>query len=173
MSCISKILELKGDRDVLPVGSRFVIEGGGLYKDYEFLITFNLLGFRCGYVAIPPEHPIHKLEGYDIPIDAHGGITFNGISSMPLDLLGHSCEDKWIGFDCGHHNDIHDIETARKYFSNAGNEIEWGIFENMENRLRSCDKGLPKFMHRKKRSMAYIANECRGMINQLIEGGKF
>jgi hypothetical protein len=31
MSCITKLLEMKGDREILPIHSQAVIEGGGSY----------------------------------------------------------------------------------------------------------------------------------------------
>lgn len=65
MSCIPKILELKGTKEFLPIPSlnqqdkytTTVIEGGGNYKGYDYLITFRDMGFRCGYVALEPNHP--------------------------------------------------------------------------------------------------------------------
>ena len=130
MSCIPRILELKGDKEFLAVPTKteimrgVIIEDGGHYKGYDYLITFNDMGFRCGYVAISPDHPFYNknLTGYsdneeDFLIDVHGGITFFEKHSMAELLVKHPCEDKWIGFDCGHAGDLMDLETALKIFS--------------------------------------------------------
>ena len=63
-----------------PRNKGIVIEGGGLYRDYEFLITFTELGHRCGYVAINPNHPCYKknlVMSSDFDLSVHGGITFH------------------------------------------------------------------------------------------------
>jgi len=67
MSCIPKILELKGDKDhlhtmdhsKLPADCGNVIEGGGEYKGYHYLITFTGTAHRCGYVGIEEGHPLY------------------------------------------------------------------------------------------------------------------
>ena len=93
MSCITEILKMKSDKEVfVPDGEWIAVEGGGTYKDYEYLIVLNTNGHRCGYVAIPPEHPYsntpeeertfmggRKYKHYDydsLDIEAHGGLTF-------------------------------------------------------------------------------------------------
>lgn len=59
MSCITEILKVKGDKDFI-VSGEIAIEGGGTYKDYEYIITFTSSGHRCGYVAIPESHSLYK-----------------------------------------------------------------------------------------------------------------
>ncbi len=56
---------------------------------------------RCGYVRIPPEHPLHGKD-YEIPnVEVHGGLTF-----AEVEPCAH--EDGtgwWFGFDCAHYMD--------------------------------------------------------------------
>lgn len=78
MSCISKLLEMKGDKEFLPIDDHAVVEGGGHYKGYEFLITFVETGYRCGYVAIPPGIKYDSDKLY-----VHGRIT-NALFSYSL-----------------------------------------------------------------------------------------
>ena len=52
MSCITQLLEMKGDQPFLKADDSVVIEGGGVYKGYEYLIVFVSYGHRCGYVAL-------------------------------------------------------------------------------------------------------------------------
>jgi len=56
-------------------------------------------GALCGYVAIPPSHPLYEeADRAESELDAHGGITFTG----PFEPRGHW----WVGFDCGHYMDL-------------------------------------------------------------------
>lgn len=53
-------------------------------------------GYHCGYVSIPPIHPLFGIHYSDMEFDpdVHGGITYSG-----------DCGEKgtwWYGFDCHH-----------------------------------------------------------------------
>lgn len=52
-------------------------------------------GHLSGYVKIPDGCPI-KHGTYDVDVDVHGGITYNVKEDG----------EHWIGFDCGHCEDI-------------------------------------------------------------------
>jgi hypothetical protein len=66
-------------------------------------------GILCGYVAVSQNHPCcgigyHNLNS-DFDFDPHGGFTFS---------MYQIIEDKiiwWVGFDCGHSNDIIPLHT--------------------------------------------------------------
>lgn len=162
MTCINKILELKGDQEIFKV-ERIVIEGGGEYKGYEFLVTFTDMGFRCGYVAVPPTHPVHSFfnEDYNYPeLECHGGVTFFGKSHLAELLIENPCEDKWVGFDCGHCEDLTDLKTFDKYFPEAdkfqrdyvdGNSSKKSTIWPMEMRTKD-----------------YVIENCKRMIDELI-----
>lgn len=126
MSCITEILKLKGDKDVfIPDGEWIAVEGGGTYKDYEYIIVLNTSGHRCGYVAIPPEHPYsnkpreertsfgskkYKHWDYDsLDIDVHGGLTFMAPDHGLKDLLPVPCND--MG-SCGRTDKKWDFENS-------------------------------------------------------------
>lgn len=56
------------------------------------------LGSWCGYVAVPPEHPLYGVDYDDVQVEAHGGLTFS---------------EEWqrfglyvFGFDCAHSGDL-------------------------------------------------------------------
>jgi hypothetical protein len=80
----------------------------GTHLGYEFEVTSNRLGYRCGYVRVPAGHPWHG-KGYDdvepYP-EVHGGLTF---ADADMDC-GKGGEDSawWFGFDCAHHMDAPD-----------------------------------------------------------------
>lgn len=169
MSCITEILKLKGDKEFLPIERAdmtlgIVVEDGGIYKDYEYLVTFNDSGFRCGYVAISETHPIYNSEEEYPDYDVHGGVTFFDHGHIVEDILGHMCTDKWIGFDCGHCYDLNDWEQAKKYFKN--NEyISKKIIKIQEIRNHFEDKE-PRI---KNRTKEYVIEQCKHLIDQLIQ----
>jgi hypothetical protein len=175
MSCITEILNLKGDKDVLvdyddKNNPWVAVEGGGTYQGYEYLIVLNTLGHRCGYVAIPPKHPYANTpmekrefmgkvrEHYDydsLDINCHGGLTFMKPDHGLKALLSIPCTDLWIGFDCGHCYDASDYDAMEKYFGK----------EYKENKLRYCSRDEDNIV----RSFDYVEMECQSIIHQLIE----
>jgi hypothetical protein len=67
------------------------------------------LGFFCGYVGVPREHPAYGKNYNDVDVEVHGGLTYANPcdgeichvpeSGMPDDVW-------WLGFDCGHAGDL-------------------------------------------------------------------
>jgi len=58
-------------------------------------IRRNQRGHWCGYVWVPPGHPLHGKHYMNGQMpDVHGGVTFTD----SIDGVG----DWWIGFDCNH-----------------------------------------------------------------------
>lgn len=63
-------------------------------------------GNLCGYVAVPPGHPLHGANPFDINVGAaHGGVNYGAPCG------GHICHVPepgepdnvwWFGFDCAH-----------------------------------------------------------------------
>ncbi len=179
MSCIPKILELLGDKKYLaiPTNNRVVVETGGHYKGYDFLVTFNSMGFRCGYVAIDHTHPLYNkdLEGL---INVHGDVTFFDKSHIPTKLLKNSCDDKWIGFDCAQAGDLMDLEESKEFFEHDPEEIKSIEAFKKINDDRKSRMSLPfpelllersEMFHDKKRDKEYVISECRRIIEQLIK----
>jgi len=122
-------------------------ELSGKYKDYEYVIMFIPLGFRCGYVKLPEDNVYFGKSCENIPIDCHGGLTF------AASYLGHDTEDSWwIGFDCGHANDACDAKAYRAYY---GKEIA-GILQYYND---------PSSI----KSREFCEQECKNIIDQLIE----
>lgn len=82
-------------------------------------------GNWCGYVGLPPEHPLHGKDYKDVDAEVHGGITFadkcnpgedesQGICHTPA--AGEPDHVWWFGFDCAHAWDYspHDVMNAGK-----------------------------------------------------------
>lgn len=78
----------------------------------DCLIVRNRMNALCGYVGVPPDHPLHGLDYEDCPdVDVHGGLTFaaacdehategHGICHVPEP--GRPGDVWWLGFDCAH-----------------------------------------------------------------------
>lgn len=81
---------------------------------YPCLIRRGSLGAWCGYVAVPPGHPMHGKDYNDCPVEVHGGLTFAEFCSPSEDetAICHTPEPGepdnvfWFGFDCAHWRDL-------------------------------------------------------------------
>lgn len=84
--------------------------------DLDCLIKRNHSGALCGYVGVPPSHPLHGWDystAEDRGIEVHGGLTYaaacqedagdNAICHVPLP--GREANMWWFGFDCAHYMD--------------------------------------------------------------------
>lgn len=166
---------MKGKQEVLvPEGNWIAVEGGGMYRDYEYLIVLNTNGHRCGYVAIPSSHPYsntpeeersfmsgntYKHYDYDsLNISCHGGLTFMSPDHGLKDLLPVPCNDIWIGFDCGHCWDSCDVEAMGKYFG-----------QEMVEEKKSFISAMNSYREQTVKSFNYTEKECHSIIDQLIE----
>lgn len=74
----------------------------GEHAGFRWFVLHHEMGFRCGYVLVPPGHPWHGKDYFDIklPKGVHGGLTFGDID--PAD------NHHWFGFDCHHAGDAKD-----------------------------------------------------------------
>lgn len=115
------------------------------------LMARNRMGAWCGYVAVPPGHPYHG-KGYDdVPVDAHGELTYSD------SCFGHICHVPepgepddvwWLGFDCAH------------------------AFDLVPGMVRP---GIPlrSYMNNDVyRDVAYVRAEVEQLAAQLVEAGK-
>lgn len=124
----------------------------GVHLGYEWEITSNRMGYRCGYVRIPPGHPWHGKDYDDvIPYpDVHGGLTF----AQPDTDCGKGGDDNawWLGFDCAHYMDAPD--PLLPGFERSGYH---------EHLLSS---------HGTVRTTSYVAGECRRLAEQAAEAAR-
>jgi hypothetical protein len=56
-------------------------------------------GHRCGYVRVPPGHPMHGKRYDDVNVEIHGGLTFADLEPCTEHEDG---QGYWFGFDCAH-----------------------------------------------------------------------
>jgi len=128
-----------------PVSTRHpeLLLAKGVHEGFEWEVTSNRIGYRCGYVRVPPGHPWHgkhydAVEPYP---DVHGGLTF---AEADTDC-GKGAEDNawWLGFDCAHAGDAPDPELPG-YYSR-------GLSLSDGDVIRTTD---------------YVEAECRNLIEQ-------
>lgn len=165
MSCITQILALQGEKEFLPVNSAVVVEGGGIYKKHEYIITFTDGGHRCGYVAVDPIEQAMLLadkspdDKYFLPnLSCHGGVTFFENNHAAKALLPMFCDDFWVGFDAAHFQDAPDYDTRDKYF---GEQERLPGRQRLEHLLESYGA-----YHK---SFAFMKHNCEHIIDQLIK----
>lgn len=139
-------------------GEHLILEWkSSMYSDdleYILVVTMNrTMGIRCGYVAIPPEHPVRrKNEAGELGgiIEVHGGVSFYGNHATLDKLLGNYSEPHfWIGFDAGHYRDGHDLDQIDS--------------EELREIYRLMDKGLSV------RSLDFMIQETEYLASQLAE----
>jgi hypothetical protein len=111
----------------LPIGPGVKIEREWVHAGLNCAVTQTSYGaHRCGYVRVPPGHPLHGKEfsADNDRVDhlqAHGGVTFSEIEPCAHeDGVGW-----WFGFDCCHAYDARfdpdadlekmEIETREMY----------------------------------------------------------
>lgn len=96
-------------------------------------------GYANGYVAIPPEHPLHGRRYDDFYVNIHGGLTFSESTAMvkahfnsnfvELCELNDIPDNYWVfGFDTMHYMDtlnywsremvIAEVKKLEKFFAN-------------------------------------------------------
>jgi len=85
-------------------------------SDLDCMINRGPLGALCGYVGVPPGHPLYEKDYYDADVEVHGGLTYaafcqeetldpgRGVCHVPLP--GREEKVWWLGFDCGHSHDL-------------------------------------------------------------------
>lgn len=136
------------DKIIFPIESAFECDG------FRCIVVFNgRLGMRCGYVAVPADHPLAGKKSDEISevIEMHGGCSFaeNGTGDYP-----EPGPHGWIGFDCAHARDAQDCDAWEKYFP--------------EIYRYSKEHGLIlRFDGSEVRTLHYCEEECRSIARQL------
>lgn len=133
-----------------------IVEKRWEYKGFTCVVIFQTLAHRCGYVAIPKDHSLYKVDCMNMDISCHGGLTYSD-----SELYGQ--DDKnvwWIGFDCNHYGDRRDYETAREYFGKT--EAGLRLLEMMDVKFNTFDT------FQSARTLDYCINECEQIVEQLL-----
>jgi hypothetical protein len=107
---------------------------------FQWVVAHNTMGYRCGYIRLPENHPWHGCD-YDI-IDAsvHGGLTFSEPDESGI--RPHPDSGWWIGFDCAH----------------AGDRPDPALFPG----------GYSLFSYGKIRTQEYVEAQCKQLCEQAL-----
>lgn len=126
------------------------------YKGFPCVVLFMPMAYRCGYVGLPKDTEIDTDS-----IDCHCGITY---SENHL-----HCQDDtdrlWIGFDCGHCCDGYDIATAKKLYVDDKDVMRQIEVMGATGYFSICNRENPI------RTLEYCEEQCKHMVEQLIERG--
>ena len=117
----------------------------GDHEGFEWLTVNNNIGYRCGYVRIPVDHPWHGKDYNNIRVAVHGGLTFSE-PDKPCDA-DRPDDAWWVGFDCAHCDDAPDPSLP--------GYDDYGL---------SLQKWLQK--HGVIRTTEYVEAECRSLCEQ-------
>lgn len=88
-------------------------------------------GALCGYVAVPPGHPLHGKAAHAVDLDAHGTVNYAapcGGEVCHVPQPGEPDDVWWFGFDCAHVGRDYVPLFAQLY----GGSFADGIYRNME-----------------------------------------
>lgn len=128
-----------------------------LYKDTWCIMARSEFGSWCGYIKMEEDHPWindsyddinNKLRQEDKYV--HGGLTFKDEYDLS-DLIKSETANIFIGFDCGHINDIKPL----------GSSIALKIF------TRILEEGQDT--HLTYKDIEYVMNECKQLADWVIE----
>jgi hypothetical protein len=133
-------------------------------------------GHWCGYVAVPPGHPVHGKEygSRDFPdLDVHGGITYTracqgDVCHVPAP--GRPDDVWWLGFDCAH---AFDRRPAWEAFERTLAETD-PSFASLLGRVRTIDEAIAadtEWMRPIYRTIDFVKSECARLAEQLREVG--
>jgi hypothetical protein len=118
-------------------------ELSGSQCGFEYVIIVMDLGYRCGYVKIPKNHPWYGVHYNEIDIEVHGGLTFSSLVGLDHPILSNGY---WIGFDCMHSADLPDRDEAKK---------EYIKYANMFSKLKLDGSKI--------RNLRYVESKCRNI----------
>lgn len=110
------------------------------YKDYQFVVYQHPYGHLNGYVLLKEDDDKDRADD----LKCHGGISFEDDLSRIIPVES----GYWVGFDCNHYRDLAPFMNDR--MRAAGIEPS------------SIDSGIW-------RTPEYIVENCKSMIDQLIE----
>lgn len=145
------------------------------HAGFPCIIHRNDSGAWCGYVGVPPSHPLHgkswsdggyKNENYDVyhspptdVLDVHGGITYANACQGPIchkTKPGEPDDVWWFGFDCAHSGDF--VPSSDDPESSSNRHMrklypDWGPLNPPWPRVY--------------RDQAYVTEETKNLANQL------
>lgn len=102
----------------------------------DCMIHRGPMGALCGYVGVTEGHPEFEVSYHEVDVRVHGGLTYSDFCRETDDESYGICHvpepgrpDKvwWLGFDCGHYNDL--IPGMSNYLYPTGEPHYWTFDE--------------------------------------------
>lgn len=116
---------------------------------YPIVVRAICVGHRCGYVGLPPDHPLYGIPywpdtdhpAYDImlDIDTHAGLTFADKTSEDEDAYPDTGNYWWFGFDCAHPGDAPDPEILEEFNSTPPFDRGNGTIKGLDYVVLACN----------------------------------
>lgn len=141
----------------------------------DCLIVRNHMGGLCGYAGVMPGHPWHEKQ-YDeveLPEGVHGGLTYadycmegaeDGPGVCHIPEPGRPANVWWLGFDCGH---INDVMPGMLAFERP--EVQ--TLEQVQQYLKDELTG-DRYFRKTYKSFPYVIRECASLALQIHKAGK-
>lgn len=134
----------------------------GTHQGYDYVVWVNEMGYRCGYVRVPEDHPCWGKSYDQIDVDVHGCLTFGEHVKKADDRFPVS--GYWVGFDCGHYVDEPDPDEMSLEL------LKMHRLMKKEMKIFLESLGLED-VEGKIRNERYVESQCRNLIGQLKEIG--
>jgi hypothetical protein len=141
-----------GPWDTEPDKAQWVDEATGLDC---LVLRHARYGNLCGYVGLPPGHPLHERGPFGLDLEVHGGVNYaaycqegaeDGYGICHVPGPGRPEHVWWLGFDCGH---------------------GWDFQPSMEAHLKSLGIDLQPLREAPYRTFEYVTGEVTGLAQQL------
>lgn len=128
--------------------------------DLDCLAVRNYGGAWCGYVGVPPGHPYHGADPFEIDTDVHGGLNYGALCDETdegahavchVPEPGRPADVYWLGFHCSYAFDLSPMLAQHVY-------------------LKSNIPAGPRILeHQTYRTFDYVQAECARLAKQLAE----
>ena len=120
-------------------------------------------GHYCGYVGVPADHPLYKVEPSRIGVGVHGGVTGatlcqegpEATTVCHIPRPGRPDDVWWIGFDCAHAWDHKPGEISLFRSLHVGDDL----LDLMERTAG----------HKRYRDLKYVMGEVADLAQQIAE----
>lgn len=137
---------------------RAIVEKDFEYRGYKCSVILQLMGHRCGYVALKPNDKYFKIDYTLIPIYCHGGLTYGEDH-----LYEHTDPDVyWIGWDYAHYRDGKvSISEMKEAFKDDAVSL---------NCIKESEESNPGYLYSgyKSYSLQEVIDDCKDVVDQII-----
>jgi hypothetical protein len=126
---------------------------------------------RCGYVRVPPTHPMHGKSYDEADVAVHGGLTFAQIEPCQEHEDGQGW---WFGFDCAHwddamydpHPNLAQLSPDAREFIDISERIRKKVRAQMNSVFGST---FDPHANEHYWTQAEVERECERLADQLAE----